>query len=104
MKTQGLSNITPGEIIRDQYLKPLGMTQSDLANGIGVPRMRVSEIIRGVRKITPDTAVRLGLFFKKSPEFWLRLQMECDLRGLRRQTQKLRDRVKPCQAVLKRAA
>src|SRR5687768_9079597 len=103
MKKKGLSGITPGEIIKDQYLTPLKLSQSDLARAIGVPRMRVSEIIRGVRKITPETAIRLGLFFRKSPEFWLRLQAECDLRSMRNLESRLRRELKPHDPVQKAA-
>ncbi|MBM4294502.1 MAG: HigA family addiction module antidote protein [Deltaproteobacteria bacterium] len=66
----------PGEILRYEFLEPLGMTQKELAAALGITRVRVSEIIRGRRAITPDTAFRLAQFFGTTPEFWLGLQQD----------------------------
>jgi antitoxin HigA-1 len=102
--TRGLHNITPGEILRDQYLKPLRMSQYALADALGVPRIRVSEIIRGRRSISPDTAIRLGIYFRTGAEFWMRMQAECDLRSARRLLEKkIRKQVSPCPSLAKAA-
>ena len=64
----------PGEMLREEFLIPLGITQNSLALKIRVPATRIGEIIHGKRAITPDTALRLARFFGNSPEFWLNLQ------------------------------
>jgi addiction module HigA family antidote len=69
----------PGEILRHEFLEPLGMSQQQLADAIGVTRVRINEIILGKRSITPDTAFRLAQFFHTTPEFWLGLQMDVDM-------------------------
>ena len=69
----------PGEIIRYEYLEPLGMSQQQLAEAIGVTRVRINEIIRGKRSVTPDSAFRLAKFFKTTPEFWIGLQVNVDM-------------------------
>ncbi len=69
----------PGEMLREEFLIPLGMTQNSLALKIRVPATRIGEIIHGKRAITPDTALRLARFFGNSPEFWLNLQQMHDL-------------------------
>jgi addiction module HigA family antidote len=79
MKSKLLANITPGEILEEDFLKPLGLSQYRLAKDIGVPARRINEIVKGERAITADTALRLGRFFKMSAEFWLNLQSHYDL-------------------------
>ncbi len=69
----------PGEILFTEFLEPMGITQYRLAKDIGVPQIRVSEIIRGKRSITADTALRLGRFFDMESEFWINLQTHYDL-------------------------
>jgi addiction module HigA family antidote len=69
----------PGEILREEFLIPLGITQNALAMKIRVPATRIGDIIHGRRAITPDTALRLARFFGNSPEFWLNLQQLHDL-------------------------
>ena len=76
-----LNNLTPGEILLEEYMKPMGLTQNALARALGVPPRRVNEIIHGKRAITLDTSLRLGRFFGQSPRFWLNVQTECDLRN-----------------------
>jgi addiction module HigA family antidote len=66
----------PGEILRHEFLEPLDLSQKELAEALGIPRVRLSEIIRGKRAITPDTALRLARFFDTTPEFWLGLQTD----------------------------
>ncbi len=79
MKSKLLANITPGEILEEDFLKPLGLSQYRLAKDIGVPARRINEIVKGQRAITADTALRLGRFFNMSPQFWLNLQARYDL-------------------------
>src|SRR6266853_5746147 len=79
MKSKLLSNITPGEILHEEFLKPMAITQYRLAKDIGVPPRRINEIVNGQRAITADTALRLGRYFGVSPQFWLNLQSHYDL-------------------------
>jgi len=69
----------PGEILRHEFLEPLGLSQKELAEALGITRVRLSEILRGKRGITPDTALRLARFFDTTPEFWLGLQTDVSL-------------------------
>ena len=69
----------PVEILLEEFLKPMGLSQNQLANDIGVPPRRINEIIHGKRRVTADTALRLAYYFKMSPQFWLGLQMDYDL-------------------------
>lgn len=69
----------PGEMLREEFLIPLGISQNALAMKIRVPATRIGEIVRGKRAITPDTALRFARFFGNSPEFWLNLQQMHDL-------------------------
>lgn len=69
----------PGEILSEDYLKPLGITQVALAAHLGIPVQRVNEIVRGKRGVTPDTAWRLAQAFETSPAFWINLQANYDL-------------------------
>jgi len=79
MKNKLLANITPGEILEEDFLKPMGLSQYRLAKDIGVPARRINEIVKGERAISADTALRLGRFFKMSAQFWLNLQSHYDL-------------------------
>ena len=79
-----LDPIPPGEILREEFLRPLGISINQLARDLGVPANRVSAIVNGKRAITADTALRLGTYFRVSPELWLDLQSDYDLRALRR--------------------
>ena len=74
-----LRPIHPGEILRDEFLIPLGMSVYALANAIKAPRSRVNDIVLGRRAITTETALRLGRYFGMSPQFWLNLQARYDL-------------------------
>src|SRR5215472_15135224 len=73
------SPIHPGEILREDYLKPLGLSMNQMVLALRVPFTRISEIVHERRSITADTAVRLGRFFKTTPLFWLNLQTAYDL-------------------------
>jgi addiction module HigA family antidote len=75
-----LSPIFPGDVLLEEFLKPMGITQNQLAKDINVPPNRVSQIIRGKREITADTALRLGKYFGIEPEFWLNLQVRYNMK------------------------
>ena len=71
--------IHPGEILQEEFLEPLGISQTRLALDLHVPAPRINAIVRGKRSITADTALRLGQYFKMEPQFWLNLQTNYDL-------------------------
>lgn len=79
MKHKKLPPIHPGEVLQEEFLKPMGLSQNKLALNIGVPARRINEIVLKKRKITADTALRLARFFGTSASFWLGLQSEYDL-------------------------
>jgi addiction module HigA family antidote len=79
MSKETISPIHPGEILLEEFLKPMELSQNRLAMDIHVPARRINEIVQGKRRITADTALRLGRFFGNSPQFWLGLQMDYDL-------------------------
>jgi addiction module HigA family antidote len=81
-----LDPIPPGEILLEEFMKPLGISINGLARDIDVPPNRISEIVGGKRAITADTALRLGKYLGVSPELWLDLQSDYDLRLVRRTT------------------
>ena len=74
-----LSNIHPGEILLEEFLKPLNISAYRLSKDIGIPQTRTSEIIKGNRRVTADTALRLSYYFGNSAKFWLGLQNDYDL-------------------------
>jgi addiction module HigA family antidote len=77
--TKKMEPVHPGEILLEEFLGPMGLSQNALARGIGVPPRRINEIVHGARRVTADTALRLGRFFNMSAEFWLGLQMDYEL-------------------------
>lgn len=79
MTSEKLPPIHPGEILLEEFLKPMGLSQNRLALAIRVPARRINEIVHGKRRITADTALRLAYYFNMSPQFWLGLQMDYDL-------------------------
>ncbi len=79
MKMNKLKNITPGEILLEEFLLPMDISQYRLSKEIGIPQTRISEIIKGNRRITADTALRLSIFFGNSAKFWLGLQNDYDI-------------------------
>ena len=93
--TRRLQEIHPGEILNEEFLKPLQITGRRLSSDIDVPASRISEILNGNRPITADTAVRLGLFFNMAPRFWMNLQTEYDMRvAARTLTEKIAPRIR----------
>jgi len=69
----------PGEILRYEYIEELNMTQQQLADAIGITRVRINEIVLGKRSVTPDTAFRLAKYFNTTPDFWMNLQNNYDM-------------------------
>lgn len=90
-----LKNPRPGEILQEEFLEPLGLSQNALAQAISVPANRINEIIRGRRGITADTDLRLARFFALSEGYWLRLQNTYDMMEARRKVGKAISRIKP---------
>ena len=98
--THRLSPIPPGEILFEEFLVPLGVSQNALARAIEVPPARISDIVHNRRTITADTAVRLGIYFGTSIEFWPNLQAQYDARVARAGDEpELRRRIRPFAAV-----
>ncbi len=79
-----LEPITPGEILHDDFMEPMGISINQLARDLAVPLNRISEIVNGKRAITADTALRLQRYFRIEAQFWLNLQSEYDLRMMKR--------------------
>ena len=79
MTEEKLEPVHPGEILIEEFLKPMGLSQNRIASEIGVPPRRINEIVLGKRRVTADTALRLAKYFDMSPHFWLGLQMDFDL-------------------------
>lgn len=75
-----LSPITPGDVLIEEFLRPMGISQNQLAKDINVPANRISQIIHGKREISADTALRLGKYFGIEPEFWLNLQLRYNIK------------------------
>ena len=87
--------ITPGEILLEEYLKPMGISQNAMARAIGVAPRAINEIVHARRSITPAMSIRFGAFFDQSDEFWYGLQVECDFRKLAREKKRLTDGIRP---------
>ena len=87
--------ITPGEILLEEYLTPMGISQNAMARAIGVSPRAINEIVRGRRSITPAMSIRFGAFFGQSDEFWYGIQVECDFRKLANDKQKLISGIRP---------
>lgn len=79
MKAKKMEPVHPGEILQHEFLEPLGMSQNKLAMALHVPARRINEIVLRKRGVTADTALRLGRYFKMTPQFWLGLQMDYEL-------------------------
>ena len=97
MKEKRMAPVHPGEILLEQYLKPLAMSQNKLAIEISVPPRRINEIVKGRRRVTADTAMRLARFFKMTPEYWMGLQADYDLDVARDELEeRIKLEVRPC--------
>jgi len=86
-------SITPGEILLEEYLTPMGISQNAMARAIGVPPRAINEIVLGKRAITPSMSIRFGAFFAQTPKFWHGLQVDCAFRALAKQSHKLTAKV-----------
>ena len=78
-QTEKLHPVHPGEVLLEEFLLPMGLSQNQLALAIRVPARRINEIVHGRRRVTADTALRFARYFRMSPHFWLGLQMDYDL-------------------------
>src|SRR5271167_2101002 len=76
--------VTPGEMLKEEFLTEYGLSQNELAKAVGISPNRITEIVNGRRRITSDTALRLGLYFGNSAEFWMNLQTHYDLKMAKR--------------------
>ncbi|MDT8386628.1 MAG: HigA family addiction module antitoxin [Thiogranum sp.] len=83
-----LPNIHPGEILLEEFLEPMGISQNRLARAMGVPPRRINEIVHGKRAVTADTAIRLALALGTSEQFWMGLQADFDLEEARKSAEK----------------
>ena len=79
MNEDRLMPVHPGEVLLEEFLKPMNLSQNQMALALRVPARRINEIVHGKRRITADTALRLARYFNMSPRFWLGLQMDYDL-------------------------
>lgn len=91
--------ISPGEILLEEYLKPMGISQNAMARAIGVPPRAVNEIVLGKRAITPTMSIRFGAFFGQSETFWHGIQVECDFRSLKKNKKTLTKDITPAKDV-----
>ena len=85
----------PGEVLLEEFLQPMDLTQKGLADGIHVPYQRVNEIVNGKRGVTPSTALRLARFFDNSPGFWVNLQLTWDLYHVRQEEKEGVEAIEP---------
>ena len=92
--------ITPGEILLEGYLKPMGISQNAMARAIGVPPRAINEIVHGRRSITPSMSIRFGEFFGQSDQFWHGIQVECDFRKLAKDRERLTTGIKPASTLI----
>jgi len=98
-KTRTFPPVHPGETLREDFLKPLGLTASRLAAELGVPAARMHDIVRGKRAITADSALRLARFFGTTPQFWMNLQANYDLEmALSERGSEIAERIRPHRA------
>ena len=95
----GMNPITPGVILKEDYMEPLGISQNGLGRALGVSPRAVNEIVHGKRRITAAMSIRPGTYFKQSPRFWLNIQNECDVRQVLRDQPSLSSGIKPYEAV-----
>jgi len=90
-----LPPLHPGEMLREEFLVPLGMSSYVLAKAIGVPRTRIERLIREETAVTADTALRLGRYFKMTPQFWMNLQTQYELETAKRSLKRALGKIQP---------
>ena len=91
--------VIPGEILLEDYLEPMGISQNAMARAIGVSLRAINEIVHGKQSITPAMSIRFGAFFEQSDEFWHGIQIECDFRALAKERQRLIARIQPASSL-----
>ena len=91
--------IHPGEIIKEEYLEPLGMSVNALAIALRVPAPRINDVVRQKRGVSIDTALRLSIYFNTTAQFWMNLQTSYDLKIARKNIAKIEDEIVPLQTV-----
>ncbi|HAT80735.1 MAG TPA: addiction module antidote protein, HigA family [Flavobacterium sp.] len=91
---ENLKNISPGEILLEEFLIPMEITQYSLSKNLGIPQTRISEIIKGNRRITADTALRLSAYFGNSAKFWLGIQDDFDIENTLNEKALIFDKIK----------
>jgi addiction module HigA family antidote len=89
------TSITPGEILLEEYLQPMNISQNAMARAIGVAPRAINEIVHGKRSITPTMSIRFGAFFGQSEDFWRGIQTECDFRALKAEKPNLISNIQP---------
>lgn len=99
-----MKKMTAGEILKEEYLDPLGISQNALGRALGVSPRAINEIVHGRRSITAQMSIRLGAYFRQSPRFWLNIQTECDIRDAMRGQKKLTANIKPMESVAERSS
>lgn len=95
----GMDPMFPGEILKEDYLEPFGISQNALGRALGVSPRAINEIVHGRRSITAQMSVRLGAYFRQSPRFWLNIQVECDIRKALKNEKKLTANIQPIESV-----
>ena len=95
------NHITPGEILLEEYLKPMGISQNAMARAIGVSPRAINEIVHGRRSITPAMSIRFGAFFGQSDKFWHGIQVECDFRRLAKDKVRLITSIRPASSLIR---
>ena len=91
-----LRNVHPGEVLLEEFLKPMSISQNKIARDVGVPPRRINEICLGQRAISIDTAIRMGKYFSIEPEFWLNLQNIYDMEEVGRVRADIYNKIIPC--------
>jgi addiction module HigA family antidote len=92
--------ITPGEILLEEYLLPMGISQNAMARALGIPPRAINEIVLGRRSITPAMSIRFGAFFGQSENFWHGIQIDCDFRALAQKRKELVKNVIPARKLI----
>lgn len=86
----------PGEMLLEEFLTPMGLTQRELASAIHVPYQRINDIVNGRRGITPSTALRLAKYFNMSPDFWMNVQLRWDMYFAQQEESQVLETIQPC--------
>lgn len=92
--------VTPGEILLEEYLLPMGISQNAMARALGIPPRAINEIVLGRRSITPAMSIRFGAFFGQSENFWHGIQIDCDFRALAKKRKELVKNVIPARKLI----